>query len=158
LLCAFCQLPRRSNNCCLNLPGWLCFRPFRTLRSCRVMSCQLIACIVVVKRAFAQSSMRNSHQSVSCCQPSRKGLWAARTRPISVSITPRLPQFQRRAVQSAVAATTHHSSAEAGMDVAELSVTAELLQRSESTDAQQAEAAAAGDAASLSKVGGGGDL
>lgn len=40
------------------------------------------------------------------------------------------------------------------MDVAELSVTAELLQRSESTDAQQAEAAAAGDAESLSKVGG----
>lgn len=40
------------------------------------------------------------------------------------------------------------------MDVAELSVTAELLQRSESTDAQQVEAAAAGDAESLSKVGG----
>lgn len=94
----------------------------------------------------------SSNQIVTCCQPISKGLWTAPNRLISASVGPALPRLRHRAVQCAVAAKPP-SSAETGMDVAELSVTAELLQRSESTDAQQAEAAA-GDAESLSKVGG----
>lgn len=40
------------------------FRPFRTLRSCRVVNCELIACIVLVKRAVAHSI--NAKQSSDC--------------------------------------------------------------------------------------------
>jgi hypothetical protein len=57
-----------------------------------------------------------------------------------------------QAVEDSNSSSRHlQSSAETGMDVAELSVTAELLKRAESLDRQQAEAAAA-DGTSLSQV------
>lgn len=97
-------------------------------------------CSVSVSRAVVAEAPRKVHKQ-SLHSPS-----CLRQAPAAV-----LPAVQ--AVDNSSSSRHSHSSAEAGMDVAELSVTAEFLKRSESTEAREAEQAAAAAAESLSKVG-----